>query len=286
MVLNLLWGELAPLADSLFQEGGSRVDDAVYILQDMLINDLCYLVGPTFSERLGKGLLERWLLAYWDKLLTKDGYVEYAKSNNDSSAPSELDQDLQVMQDFRDAVASHHQERPLGNGDSDSGSADGDDDRDDDDGPSMSRVIFALNRTVQIWEYMHAMLTMEPLVDGLFLGFQNICSRDSSCPTALCELILIRRHKDVPSKTRKQVMGMFKEREIEYNKSGMLCRLRSVQNIDDNLRKGALVHLAHALHPTTPAAAAAAAAAAAVAAAAAAAAADDDEDDDDMLLCV
>ena len=84
------------------------MDDVVYILSDMLTNDLRYRVGHTFSERLGKELLEKWLLAYWDKLLSKDGIVEAAKENDGLSV------DLRAMQDFRDAIGNIKADSPPG----------------------------------------------------------------------------------------------------------------------------------------------------------------------------
>jgi hypothetical protein len=92
----------------LFEPGGTSVDDVVYILSDMLTNDLRYRVGHTFSERLGKELLEKWLLAYWDKLLSKDGIVEAAKENDGLSV------DLRAMQDFRDAIGNIKADSPPG----------------------------------------------------------------------------------------------------------------------------------------------------------------------------
>ena len=107
-----------------------------------------------------------------------------------------------------------------------------------DDEPSISRVVYTLGRLVKIWEYLFAMLTMEPTVEGLFLGFQNICSRDTSCPTKLCELILLRRD-DCKKDLRNKIKGMMRERAVEYKTSGILCQLKAVQNIDDVLRRDA-----------------------------------------------
>jgi hypothetical protein len=43
-------------------------------------------------------------------------------------------------------------------------------------------------------------------------GFQNICSRDTSCPTKLCELILLRRD-DCKKDLRNKIKGMMRERK-------------------------------------------------------------------------
>ena len=83
------------------------------------------------------------------------------------------------------------------------------------------------------------MLTMEPTVEGLFLGFQNICSRDTSCPTKLCELILLRRD-DCKKDLRNKIKGMMRDRVAEYKATGILCQLKAVQDIDDVLRREAV----------------------------------------------
>lgn len=228
MVGDLLWRDLQPLCEQLFVDDGTRADDVVYLLSSLLTNDLRYRVGHTFSERVGRDLLERWLLAYWDKLLSKDGFVEKMKEPQlgDDPASCMLTQDFLVMQEFREAVKAHK---------------DNSDDEDDMyEEPSMTRVVCTLERITQIWDFLHQMLTIEPVVERLYLGFQNICSRDASCPTTLCELILVRRHKDVSSKIRKQVMSMFKDRTVHFKTTGILCRLVSLQSVDDVLKKEAL----------------------------------------------
>eukprot|EP01044_Picomonas_judraskeda_P011692 COSAG03_NODE_1615_length_3767_cov_3581.553435_2_plen_607_part_00 len=252
-VTQLLWKrELQPLCDQLLENGDPeeevRADDVIYVLSDMLTNDLRYRVGHTYSERLGKDLLQLFFLAYFDRLLGKEARVKYAKRTAEGESSSILEQDLHAMQDFYDAVAAH------GGADLDDSSDDGggagsergvaadagerNDASSSDDEPSISRVVYTLGRLVKIWEYLFAMLTMEPTVEGLFLGFQNICSRDTSCPTKLCELILLRRD-DCKKDLRNKIKGMMRERAVEYKTSGILCQLKAVQNIDDVLRRDA-----------------------------------------------
>eukprot|EP01043_Picozoa_sp_COSAG02_P056940 COSAG02_NODE_6832_length_3339_cov_20.969753_2_plen_576_part_00 len=252
-VTQLLWKrELEPLCEQLLEPGDSehevRADDVIYVLSDMLTNDLRYRVGHTYSERLGKDLLQLFFLAYFDRLLGKEARVKYAKRTAEGESSSILEQDLYAVQDFYDAVAAHGGADRADLSD-DGGGRDGEaglgtdargerSDTSSDDEPSISRVVYALGRLVKIWEYMFAMLTMEPTVEGLFLGFQNICSRDTSCPTKLCELILLRRD-DCKKDLRNKIKGMMRERVVEYKSSGILCNLKSVQNIDDVLRRDA-----------------------------------------------
>ena len=241
-VTAMLWKrEVQPLCARLFtgDEAEIRAEDIIYVLSDMLTNDLRYRVGHTYSERLGKELLEKFVLAYFDALLGgKEGKVKYAKEIRDGDAMSILEEDLGAMVDFHDAVVAHASTHDSDDSDEYSGLFTANDDLVDDE-PSMSRVTYTLARLTKIWEYLFAMLTMEPTVEGLFLGFQNICSRDTSCPTKLCELILLRRD-DCKKDLRNKIKGMMRDRVAEYKATGILCQLKAVQDIDDVLRREAV----------------------------------------------
>lgn len=239
---QLLWKrELQPLCDQFFETGDPermvRADDVIYVLSDMLTNDLRYHVGHTYSERLGKDLLQLYFLAYFDRLLGKDSRVKHAKQIAEGDSSSVLEQDLFAMQDFYDAVAAHGGADLANSSDDDVGEGESNGTSSDDE-PSISRVVYTLGRLAKIWEYMYAMLTMEPTVEGLFLGFQNICSRDTSCPSKLCELILLRRD-DCKKDLRNKIKGMMRERVVEYKTSGIMCQLKTVQDIDEVLRRDA-----------------------------------------------
>ena len=245
---QMLWKrELEPMCGLLFEksveEEECRADDVIYVLSDMLTNDLRYRVGHAYSERLGKELLQLFVVAYFDKLLGgKEGKVKYAKEVAEGESSSVLEQDLNAMQDFYAAVSAHQGGGGADSSDETGSEKDGDGDTSadgsDDDEPSISRVVYTLGRLTKIWEYMFAMLTMEPTVEGLFLGFQNICSRDTSCPTKLCELILLRRD-DCKKELRNKIKGMMRERVAEYKTTGILCQLKAVHDIDDVLRRDA-----------------------------------------------
>ena len=110
-----------------------------------------------------------------------------------------------------------------------------------DDEPSMSRVTYTLARLTKIWEYLFAMLTMEPTVEGLFLGFQNICSRDTSCPTKLCELILLRRDdckKDLRNKMLKAEREAFRRQQSEMGEAIYRSEVGSAVITDTQLEAG------------------------------------------------
>ena len=186
-VTQMLWKrELEPMCELIFEtsSGGEaevRADDVIYVLSDMLTNDLRYRVGHTYSERLGKDLLQLFFLAYFDRLLGKEARVKYAKQIAEGESSSILEQDLSAMQDFYDAVAAHQGDGVGDSSDDGGGGSRGSDQGDDDDladvsddEPSISRVVYMLGRLLKIWEYLHAMLTMEPTVEGLFLGMYTI----------------------------------------------------------------------------------------------------------------
>jgi hypothetical protein len=67
---------------------------------------------------------------------------------------------------------------------------------DSDDTPALHRVLRALDRVSEVWKFMYGLLVCDPVEPAeIFLAFQKICSRDASCPTKLCELVLLVRQE-------------------------------------------------------------------------------------------